>query len=61
VKQILPRGRGRGNVAQIMYTDVSKCKNDIIKNKLIMKDRTVKLVQYGGCWWEGEGERRSLR
>jgi hypothetical protein len=39
VEQVLPRsrGRGEGEVAQIMYIHISKCKNDkvkFLKNKI---------------------------
>jgi hypothetical protein len=40
VEQVLPGGgrrRGNGDVAQIMYTDVSKCKNNKIKFKKLKK------------------------
>jgi hypothetical protein len=35
VEQVLPRSRerGRGDVAQTMYTHVSKCKNNEIKER----------------------------
>jgi hypothetical protein len=32
-EQVLPRGGSRGTVLQIMYTHISKCKNDKIKFK----------------------------
>jgi hypothetical protein len=42
VEQVLPRSMGCGEVAQTMYTHVSKCKRDKRKKK-IKQDRRKKI------------------